>query len=351
MLAPVIHILPLTSIRHERLLPVNGRVIVHVNQKVTPLDVVAEANFGQHHLLIDAASALGVQTTVAQDLIQVKTGQIIARGQVIAQRIGLIPQILRAPASGRVILVGNGRVLMVVGEETFELRAGIPGMVSRHITERGVEILFTGALVQGVWGNGQMGLGLMLPVTETPSEVLSIERIDVGLRGSVLLAAYCNDAAVLEAAGDLPVRGMILGSLSPALIPLALKMQYPIVVVEGFGPIPMNNSAFKLLTTNAKREATLNAQPFDRYSGLRPEIYIPLPVTEELPVPREEASFVVGQTVHVTQSPLPGAVGTLTNLLPGLTTMPSGLHLAAAEIKLESGERIVAPLANLEVIV
>ena len=351
MLAPILHILPLTAIRRERLLPVNGRVIAHVNQKVTPLDVVAEANFGQHHLLIDAASALGVQSTVAQDLVQIKAGQIIARGQVIAQRIGLIPQILRAPASGRVILVGNGRVLVVVGEETFELRAGIPGIVSRNITERGVEILFTGALIQGVWGNGQMGLGLMLPIAESPSEVLSVDRIDVGMRGSVLLAAHCNDPAALEAAGDLPVRGMILGSLSPALIPLALKMQYPIVVVEGFGPLPMNDSAFKLLTTNAKREATVNAQPFDRYSGSRPEIYIPLPVVEELPPPHEEVSYVVGQTVHVTLSPRPGAVGTLTNLLPGLTTMPSGLHLAAAEIKLESGERIVAPLANLEVIV
>jgi len=351
MLAPVLHILPLTAIRHERLLPVNGRVLVHTNQKVSALDVVAEANFGQHHLLIDAANALRVQTTVAQDLIQVKAGQIIARGQVIAQRIGLIPQILRATASGRVILVGNGRVLVAVGEDVFELTAGMPGMVTRHIPERGVEITFSGALVQGVWGNGQVGLGLMLPVTETAGDVLSVDRIDVGLRGSILLAGHCNDPAVLEAADGLPVRGMILGSLSPALIPLALKMQYPIVVVEGFGPLAMNESAFKLLTTNAKREATLNAQPFDRYLSLRPEIYIPLPVTEELPVSREEASFVPGQTVHVTQSPLPGAVGTLTSLLPGLTTMPSGLHLAAAEIKLESGEHIVAPLANLEVIV
>jgi hypothetical protein len=190
MLAPVVHILPLTTLRRERLLPVPGRVTARMDQKVSALDVVAEAHYGQQHLLIDVARSLGVQPEVAQRLIQVKAGETITKGQNLAQKAGLVPQSVPAPENGRVILVGSGRILMEVGEGTFELRTGIPGKVTRLIPERGVEITFNGALVQCAWGNGQMGLGLMLPLVTEADGLLTEKLIDVSLRGSILLAGY-----------------------------------------------------------------------------------------------------------------------------------------------------------------
>jgi hypothetical protein len=350
MLAPVVHILPLTTLRRERLLPVPGRVTARIDQKVSSMDVVAEAHYGQQHLLIDVARLLGVQPEVAQRLIHVKASQTITKGQSIANKGGLVPHPLPAPENGRVILVGSGRILMEIGEGTFELRTGIPGRVTRLIPERGVEITFTGALVQGVWGNGQMGLGLMLPVVTEANGLLTENQIDVSLRGSILLAGHCSDPQALRSAAELPVRGLILGCLSPAILPLASQMQYPIVVVDGFEQKSMDSAAYRLLTTNAKREVSLNAEPFNQQTGVRPEILIPLPVSQEPPVPREVDSFAPDQPVRLTRAPNAGAVGTLARLLPGLTAFPSGLRVAAAEVKLESGEQVIIPLANLEIL-
>jgi hypothetical protein len=345
-----VHILPLITLHRERLLPVPGRVTAHMDQKVTPLDVVGEAHYGQGHLLLDVALTFGIQPEAAQRLIQIKAGEMVTKGEVIAQRIGLVPQIMRMPVNGRIILVGSGRILMEAGDGVFELKAAIPGRVTRLISDRGVEITFNGTLVQGEWGNGQLGLGLLLPVVSKPDEELTVNKLDVSLRGSVLLGGYCNDPEVLRAASDLPVRGIVLGGLSPALIPLAAQMQYPIVVVDGFGMKRMDNAAYLLLTTNARREVTLNAEPFDLQSGIRPEILIPMPVTEDPPQPREGDAFAPGQSVRLTRAPNPGAVGVLVTLLPGLTVVPSGLRVPAAEVKLDSGELIIVPLANLEVL-
>jgi hypothetical protein len=350
MLAPVAHILPLTTIRRERLLPLPGRITVREGQKVNPMDVVAEARLGKNHVLLNVGRRLEIPPAEAQKLILVKVGDVIPKGELIARQKGFMSQTITAPQSGRVLVVGNGQVLMEVGDSTFELKASLPGVVTRQLDDRGVEITFSGALIQGVWGNGELNVGMMLPMLTSAEGSLALQQLDVSLRGSVLLAGYCDDPGILKTADELPVRGLILGGMSSALVPQALQSHYPIILIDGFYKRPLNSTAFKLLTTNAKRDVTLNAVSWDKQTGARPEIYIPLPVTQPPPSPRDAEAFAPDQSVRLTQEPHSGEVATLVNLKVGLTPMPSGIKVAAAEVRLESGEQIVVPLANLEVL-
>ena len=127
-------------------------------------------------------------------------------------------------------------------------------------------------------------------------------------------------------------------------------MRYPIVVTDGFGTIPMNSIAYKLLSLNAKREVTLNAEAYDRYTGARPEVIIPLPVSQAPPTPNDIVAFAAGQQVRMRRPPATGSIGTLVEIKPGLTVLPSGLRAPAAMVKIENGETVIVPLVNLEVV-
>lgn len=350
MLAPVVHVLPLTTIVRERTLPVAGKVNAHVNQRVSPTDVIAEATFAREHVLLDVARTFGISPNAADKLIRVKEGDRLAQGALVAEAGGMIPRSIKAPRAGRVMIAGGGQVLMEVGDSRVELRAGLPGLVTQILPERGVVIRTAGALVQGVWGNGRIDNGLMISLIEKPDDVLSPDRLDVSLRGSVILAGHVRDVETLKVAAELPIRGLIISSLLSPLITTAYQMRYPILSMEGFGAIPMNSAAFKLLTTNNKREATVNAEHFDRYSGNRPEVIIPLPISNEPPEPNMYEAFAVGQQVRLRRPPNIGTIGTIVSLPSGLSVLPSGLRASCADVKLESGESMLVPLVNLEVV-
>jgi hypothetical protein len=350
MHAPVTHILALTTILRERLLPVPGVVTARLSQRVSASDVVAEARWAREHVLVDVARKLGISIVAADRLIRCKVGDELAANTLIASGSGLFSQELRTPREGRVVAVGGGRVLLEVGETNVELRAGLPGQVMQIVPDRGVVIQTAGALIQGMWGNGRIESGIMVNLMEKTDSALEAGRLDVTLRGSVILGGMVRDAETLRAAGELPVRGLILSSLNPSLIPMALQMRYSILVMDGFGKLPMNSAAYRLLSTNAKRDATVNAEMPDRYSGARPEVIIPLPVSVEPAQPNDVEVFAAGQQVRLRAAPNFGMIASLVRLRPGLTALPSGLRTPAADVRMEGGEEILVPLANLEVV-
>lgn len=350
MLAPITYIKPMATLRRQRMLPVEGLVLVNLGDKVRSGDMVARANLFSEHLMLDAGRALGISDERVEKLVQRKPGEKVEAGDILAGRRGITKRVLRAPASGRVAAVSGGQILLQVSDESSKLMARVPGEVINIEPGRGVLIECVCAWLQGAWGNGSLEDGILYFASEGADHRLTADEIDMSQRGAIMVSGYCDQRQTLELAAQVPIRGLILGSLATRLLPIAEKMPYPIVLTEGFGHMPMNPYAYELLIEHDGQEATINAQKYDVYSGERPEVIIPLEVEGTPPPPIELQSFRLGLTVRILHGPHHGAVGEIGNILPHSTQFPSGIRAPGAEISLTDGGMTTVPLANLEVL-
>jgi hypothetical protein len=347
---PVTHVIPLATIRRERVLPVPGAVTVRVNEKVQASHVVAEAETVPRHYFLDVVRGLGVAQENAGRYIVHREGDRVDAGEVIAGPVGIARRTIRAPVDGRIIDISRGRVLFEARGELLALRAGFPGVVIATDGTRSVTVEATGALIQAVWGNGKQDYGVMRMVGEGPADRLKTDQLDVNLRGAVLVAGICDHPAPFHQATELSVRGVILGGLASDLIPVAQRLPYSVVVLEGFGERPINPPAFHLLSSNIGREVAIDAQQPRPYHLQRPEVIIPLPATRDIELPDEVIPLKSGVRVRILRAPYQGEVGAVQNVLDQAAEYPSGIRAMSVKVELGSGNTVTVPVANIEVL-
>ncbi len=349
MSAALTHILPLTTIRRVRLLPAPGRVLVRPGQQVATNDPVAEIYLPDAHTLLDVRRALSIPSVnKAEALIKRRVGEKVQKGDVIAETGGMFSRVIRTPVNAVIVAIDHAQVILETEAPPVILRAGMPGVVTEIIGDRGVIVENNGALIQGVWGNNRAEMGMLLMLARTPDDELTRDRLDVSMRGAIVAGGHCSSPDVLKTANDLPLRGLIFSSMAPTLIPQANALKIPVIVLEGFGRIPYSAPLYKLLVSSEKRDAAVNAAIWDRYNGERPEIIIPLPATGQTPL--EAVEYCEGQTVRILGAPYAGQTGKLEALSRGLAPLPNRLRAPAADVRLENGEKVTIPLVNLDVL-
>jgi hypothetical protein len=247
------------------------------------------------------------------------------------------------------MIVGDGQVLLEISRQPFQMKAGLPGEVVELVPERGAVIESAGALVQGVWGNNRINAGQFSVLAKDPDHEIKSSDLDVSSRGWVVLAGYCNDPEVFKTVEELPLRGLILGSMEASLIPMAAKSSVPIIVLEAFGRHPIGAVSHKLLASYERREVALNAEAWNAFTGAKPEIFFPAAVPGAVNPAPDLVPLEVNQQVRSIRPPHLGATGTVEEI-KGLTTFPGGLRTRAVLVRLEDGEQAIIPLANLEVL-
>jgi hypothetical protein len=138
--------------------------------------------------------------------------------------------------------------------------------------------------------------------------------------------------------------------MAARLTPFANKLEFPLIIIEGFGKIPMNSAAFKLLNSSDRRDVTINADRWDRYAGTRPEIVMSVPASTQSELPDEMDVYSAGKRVRVISPPYQGKLATVVAVPGSLSILPSGVSAASASVRFEDGETVVVPLANLDLI-
>lgn len=350
MLSKVKQIHAKVSIKRERVLPVPGVVLVRRMQKVTPTDVILVAPMKPEVILLDIALGLNVSPERADELLQRQSGDELVKGDVIAGPVGIFQRVIRAPGPGLVKISGEGKVLFELSSEPYELQAGMDGTVTGIIPERGAIIETSGALIQGVWGNGKITYGVVQPISSGTLQELVPETLNIGFRGVILTAGYCQNPKALEAAGNVPIKGLILGSISSKLVPLAKSIAYPILVIDGFGELPMNRAAEEILLASKERNIALNAQEFDAFLGKYPELIISQTSQSATDLPKETDTLKVGKKVIVISGPEKNMIGNIEAIPAKKQRLDSEILTRVAVVSLPNNQSAVIPLNNLEIL-
>jgi hypothetical protein len=346
-------ITPVATIRRQRLLPVAGDVIVEPGDAVEPSDVVARCQLPGALQVVDVSRALGVPRGEAEKWMRKKAGDAVQTDDPIAVRQGLFGRVksrCHAPVAGRVAAVHDGLALLEAAPANFTLRAFIRGWVDSIAPGRGAIISSVGTLVQGAWGSGGIAVGVLRVLADDPYTVLSDRHLDARCRGAFVVAGQILHEDVLCRAAKLGIAGLIAGSASADLYPQLQMQPFPVLITEGFGPLPLSRLALSLLQWNDGREAMLCSESRTVRGATRPEVMIPSD-QKDPPLPDEDdpIALKVGMEVRGLRAPHLGAMGTVAGLpaQPGL--VQSGAWLPVAEVKLSAtGETESIPLANLE---
>jgi len=324
-------------------------VRVHKGQKVSALDLVAEAQVPSRHFIVDVFSAFHCRTAVdAERMVIRKPGEVLENEDIIAETRGLFRRILRTPAPGRVVSIKDGRVLIEADHNLMQVFAGLDGIVSEVHADYGATIATTAGILQGVWGNKRISTGELFYTDDLARGELSLDVVGGANCGKLVAGDYCTSTDTLSQAAASGIGGLILGGLDSGLIPAAEVQPYPILVVAGFGRLELDPVSSRLLQDLSGRQACLDTCEWNKLTGERSVLAISQEGHGSVVELQQELSE--GKWVRVHAGEHSGKLGNLLTIHPGFTPLPNGIRSATADVKLMDGKQVLVPLKNLDII-
>lgn len=335
------------------MLPLRGEVLVGKGSRVEPSDIVASAMLPSAVHLLNVAKVLSISTEDLDRYLRVSIGDLVAEGDIVVVGGGpsrLLRRSYRSPVSGVVAGISNGRLFILSSRTTLELEAHYKGTVINVMSELGAIIEVNGTLIQGIWGSGQEGFGVLRLMGSNPAQSVDPEAIDISCRGTILVGGSSVGEEALYRAQEIQVEGIVVGGLDAGLRELASSMPFPVIVTEGMGKFAISAPIFDLLQAHEGQETSIRGTMEARGGAVRPEIVIYLPHVTGEAVVESRPEFVLGEgsEVRIVRGPHLGKTGRVVGFPSYARKVETGGSFGGIEVKLEGGEEVFVPGANLE---
>ncbi len=204
----------------------SGETTVNTGARVSLHDTVARGSSPAPYVLIDALGFFKLKDPDAiYDLLEVRVGDQVSEGDVIAGHGGRRGKRLIAPVTGRVVEIDQGRIILQELAPFLELEAGLNGSVVGVERTRGVVIEAFGAVLQGVWGNNRRAIGTLRIEPSEGMENIYGDVIDTQFRGALVVTRRPLRQVTLQVIEDQALSGVIAPSIEPDLIDAVLQAQ------------------------------------------------------------------------------------------------------------------------------
>ena len=357
-----------TTIRNERRLPIEGEVTVQMGDKIEADDVVAKAALPGNVQLVNIANLLSIPTEDIRDYMLKSEGEPIEKDGIIGETkglFGLFKSQARSPVDGTIESISDvtGQVIIREAPIPVNVVGHISGSIVEVISNEGAVVETYGTYIQGIFGVGGETVGTLEVVVDSPDAPLTKDLIQPAHRDKILCggAAVGNDAIQEAIRGG--VKGIIVGGIHDSDLRALLgydlgvaitgseELGLTLVVTEGFGEISMAVRTFDLLKTHEGMTASINGATQIRAGVVRPEIIIPV-AGQEATVGAEVTgdALDIGTPIRIIREPYFGELGRVSALPVELQKLETEAMVRVLEVELETGNKVVLPRANVEII-
>ena len=366
---PGLKIKRIEQVRKERVLPIEGTVLVEVGDEVDFNSTLARTEIPGDAEILNVSEILDVDPGDVFDYSLKKKGDTFEEGELLAGNVafwGLVKKFVYAPFSGTIESVSGltGQIIVRQHNVPLEINAYIKGKVVEVLPKKGAIIETKAAFIQGIFGFGGENHGEIAVVVGSPEELLTEEKVGPEHQGKVIVGGSGVTDEAYQRALEVGVKGIVVGGLDVEDLIEILgedigvaitgeeNIDITVIATEGFGALPISERTFNLLKTMEGRMSAINGTTQIRAGVLRPEIIIPYDNPDEMDESKEEFldGMIKGSLVRIIRAPYFGEIAKVKDLPINLQRVESGSRVRVIELELEDGKAVIVPRANVEII-